>query len=280
MGGMPIKIISDVHVIINTIKEKHPDFITKKKPALSVHVIKGKIKLPFAKSKGCYYFDKKKQILQVNHHLIGRGICFFKQNLIKLECRRGEKYKRTYKEFILLLIIIFKHYIIKNNKGFLLHSAALIKDNKFAVLFPGPSKSGKSYISRYLNKSQKYKLINDDYVLVREKKNKVFVYGTLFTGKEDTRPYNLSSEIKVIYFLEPSKENKITPLTSQQCFLKLLADSTTLVAVLRKSFLIKKNLGFMKAHFKMIRKLMSKTKSFELRRNNNSRRFYDKIFLS
>ncbi len=100
-------------------------------------------------------------------------------------------------------------------KGFMLHSSGVVVDN-YAYLFSADPGTGKSTHTdlwvKYFG-SDKAKIINDDKPAIRMVDDKIYVYGTPWSGKTDQN-INMKVPLGAIVFLERSEDNwvkKIEP---------------------------------------------------------------------
>ena len=96
-----------------------------------------------------------------------------------------------------LLRVCYAIISFKNN-GFLVHGSCMVKDNK-AYLFCGKPGTGKSTVAK-LSKS---KVLSDESLIIRNVKNKIFIYGTPFGG--ELEPLNDRGELEKILFLIQDK---------------------------------------------------------------------------
>lgn len=98
--------------------------------------------------------------------------------------------------------------------GFMLHSSGVVMDN-YAYLFSADPGTGKSTHTDLWLKyfGDRAKIINDDKPAIRMIDDKLYVYGTPWSGKTD-RNINMRVPLGAIVFLERSEENwvkKIKP---------------------------------------------------------------------
>lgn len=100
--------------------------------------------------------------------------------------------------------------------GFMLHSSGVVVDN-YAYLFSADPGTGKSTHTDLWVKhfgTDKAKIINDDKPAIRMIDDKLYVYGTPWSGKTDQN-INMRVPLGAIVFLERSEENwvkKIEPV--------------------------------------------------------------------
>ncbi|HHV33154.1 MAG TPA: hypothetical protein GXX71_00440 [Acholeplasma sp.] len=93
-------------------------------------------------------------------------------------------------------------------EGVMLHSSSVVYEDK-AYLFSAPSGTGKStHTSLWLEVFEGSYILNDDKPAIRIIDDKIYAYGTPFSGKTDLS-VPTRKEIKGICFLERSKENWI-----------------------------------------------------------------------
>lgn len=107
--------------------------------------------------------------------------------------------------------------------GFLLHSSAVCKDG-FAYLFsadPGTGKSTHTALWRKYFGDDDVKIINDDKPAIRVIKDKIYVYGTPWSGKTDQN-LNIRTALGAIVFLERSQDNWVKQITPDEAIPLLL----------------------------------------------------------
>ncbi|HPZ09232.1 MAG TPA: hypothetical protein PL110_14075, partial [Candidatus Eremiobacteraeota bacterium] len=108
--------------------------------------------------------------------------------------------------------------VMANRNGFYLHSAGVILDKK-GLLFAGPSTAGKSTMVKMLK--GRAEILCDDRIIIRRWSEGFKIYGTWSHGEvPDVSPN--SAPLRVIFFLEKSKENKIIPLKDKKEITKRL----------------------------------------------------------
>lgn len=104
----------------------------------------------------------------------------------------------------------FSHKLIDFN-GIVFHASA-IEYNGNAYLFSADSQVGKSTHTSLWQKyfgSDKVHIINDDKPVIRVTDNKIFVYGSPWTGGSG-KESNIKAPLKAIVFLERSEVNNIS----------------------------------------------------------------------
>ncbi|MBE6712631.1 MAG: hypothetical protein E7580_03800 [Ruminococcaceae bacterium] len=115
---------------------------------------------------------------------------------------------------------VFYRSLIQHN-GILLHSSAVVLDNK-AYLFSAPSGTGKStHTSLWLKEFPDAVILNDDKPAIRILEDGIFVYGTPWSGKTDLN-LNRKVPLQGIAFLERGLENSISAIPSLKCLENLL----------------------------------------------------------
>lgn len=100
----------------------------------------------------------------------------------------------------------------------LFHCSALSLDGK-AVLFTGPSGTGKSTHARLWREHFKNKVItiNDDKPLLSFEKDHITVWGTPYGGKDNLQT-NTKAMVQAIVVLKQAKENRIRKMTPHEAF--------------------------------------------------------------
>ncbi len=97
--------------------------------------------------------------------------------------------------------------------GFMLHSSGVVKDG-YAYLFsadPGTGKSTHTELwQKYFGEDDAL-IINDDKPAIRMIDNKLYVYGTPWSGKTD-KNINMRVPLGAIVFLERSENNWVKPI--------------------------------------------------------------------
>lgn len=124
-------------------------------------------------------------------------------------------------------------------KGFMLHSSGVVVDN-YAYLFSADPGTGKSTHTdlwvKYFGQD-KAKIINDDKPAIRMIDDKLYVYGTPWSGKTDQN-INMKVPIGAIVFLERSEENWVKEITPAEAIPLILQqtvrpkDSETMIKLL------------------------------------------------
>ena len=136
--------------------------------------------------------------------------------------RYHDKYKDATDSLIEYMVTgsRFYHNLILHN-GILLHSSAVILDDK-AYLFSAPSGTGKStHTSLWLREFPGSEILNDDKPAIRIFEDGIYVYGTPWSGKTDLN-LNRKVPLQGIAFLERGERNSIAPLDSMLALQNLL----------------------------------------------------------
>lgn len=101
--------------------------------------------------------------------------------------------------------------------GFMLHSSGVVVDN-YAYLFSADPGTGKSTHTdlwvKYFG-SDRAKIINDDKPAIRMINDKIYVYGTPWSGKTDQN-INMKVPLGAIVFLERSKDNWVKEIEPKE----------------------------------------------------------------
>lgn len=116
---------------------------------------------------------------------------------------------------------LFYRQLLRFN-GFMLHSSGVVVDNK-AYLFSAPSGTGKStHTTQWLKLfGDKACIINDDKPAIRVVDDKIYVYGTPWSGKSDLN-LNLTVPLQGICVLERSENNFIEPVDNATAVYSIL----------------------------------------------------------
>lgn len=114
------------------------------------------------------------------------------------------------------------YWKLLNHKGMMLHSSAVMVDGR-VYLFSAPSGTGKSTHTalwlQYLG--ERARIVNDDKPAIRLIDNKVYVYGTPWSGKTDQN-LNVRGELAGIAVVKRANENRIRRLNNQEAIFALL----------------------------------------------------------
>jgi hypothetical protein len=108
--------------------------------------------------------------------------------------------------------------LLADRKGCVLHSAGMIMDGN-GLLFAGHSDAGKSTIS--LMMKNRANLLCDDRNIIRKQAGRFKLYGTWSHGDVEEVSSD-SAELKAIFFLMQSQENRVVRLEDKKMILKKL----------------------------------------------------------
>ncbi len=129
--------------------------------------------------------------------------------------------KEVYRKFVYDMIGVAFRYSLIHFDGLVIHSSTL-KWNGKGLMFSAPSETGKS---THVMLWQKYLddviVLNDDTPAVRIINNKLYVFGTPWSGSKFIYS-NDSAPLAAIVLLEQAQNNVIRTLTSQEVISKLL----------------------------------------------------------
>lgn len=99
--------------------------------------------------------------------------------------------------------------------GIMLHSSAVVYEDK-AYLFSAPSGTGKStHTGLWTEVFESAYILNDDKPAIRITDNKIYAYGTPFSGKTDLN-VNEKKQIQGICFIEQDKNNWIEKASAKE----------------------------------------------------------------
>ncbi len=115
---------------------------------------------------------------------------------------------------------VFTSCIFMEKQIILLHACAAFKNGK-CFLFPGISGTGKSTISRILQKSN-FDILSDELVFVKIINNNVEVFSSPFWGEMKGKGKYLKAKLSKIYFLKKSPLFKREPCSKSQSVSLLL----------------------------------------------------------
>lgn len=105
--------------------------------------------------------------------------------------------------------------------GFLLHSSAVVYDNK-AFLFSAPCGTGKStHTQIWLKRFKGAYILNDDKPAIRYEDGAFYVYGTPFSGKTDLN-VNKRVPLQGLCVLERGEKNYIETIPPEQALFAIL----------------------------------------------------------
>ncbi|CVI70351.1 hypothetical protein NDGK_01844 [Clostridiales bacterium CHKCI001] len=118
------------------------------------------------------------------------------------------------------------YWKLLDHSGMMLHSSAVMVDGR-VYLFSAPSGTGKSTHTalwlQYLG--ERAQIINDDKPAIRVMGDKVYVYGTPWSGKTNQN-LNVRGELGGIAVVKRANENQIRRLSNKEAIFALLNQTT------------------------------------------------------
>jgi hypothetical protein len=111
-------------------------------------------------------------------------------------------------------------YVLARNGGAILHAAGINHNNR-GYIFPGRSGAGKSTIMRQCARSNDFKGLSDDRIIVRKMDGNFKAFGTPWPG-EACVAVNKSAPLSGIFFISHGSRNKIQDLGRREAFERLL----------------------------------------------------------
>lgn len=113
------------------------------------------------------------------------------------------------------------HELLVKNQGFILHASA-VRQNENAYIFLGESGAGKSTITQLLK--SKFSITADDSIIIRKEKEIFYFYASSAIERNSFVPKNFKRlNIKGVFFLKKSDQNRLQHLNNSDDILKLLA---------------------------------------------------------
>jgi len=113
-------------------------------------------------------------------------------------------------------------YILAQNNGAIVHAAGMRIGNK-GLLFPGPSRAGKSTLTRQFTgcKDAEVSLLSDDRIIIRKIDGDFCAFGTPWPGEEGIAR-NKAMPLSAILFLSHGEKNSLKKLKQPDILEKLL----------------------------------------------------------
>lgn len=201
---------SDNLQFIAFLKEKYKNFLTIDSPDIKIEILNYNI------SKSNTYNFKIR--LEKKKIFIKRGKF---DSVIDLNLKKGYlKNLNNIYEFNSFLRILYSIFLVEE-KGFLLHSASLIRENK-GYLFCGQSETGKSTIIKI---NPQYLALTDEISIIKKKKDGFYIYNSPFWGELSPRQTeNINTKVEAIYILHKDKKNFVTKITQKETIIKLVSN--------------------------------------------------------
>lgn len=129
--------------------------------------------------------------------------------------------KEVYSKFVYDMIGIAFRYSLLHFDGLVIHSSTL-KWNGKGLMFSAPSETGKStHVKLWQKYLDNVVVLNDDTPAVRIINNKLYVFGTPWSGSKYIYS-NDSAPLVAVVLLEQAQNNVIRTLTNQEVIAKLL----------------------------------------------------------
>ncbi len=107
------------------------------------------------------------------------------------------------------------------NRGVLLHSLGLAKDNQ-GYIFIGPSSSGKTTLAK---KIKGFSVLSDELVIVRRLKERFYIFSTPFGGEYRAKVKNLSVPLKKVFFLKRQRDSNYKRERPCKAFIGILENT-------------------------------------------------------
>lgn len=118
---------------------------------------------------------------------------------------------------------IFFIHLFSQGLGILTHSCG-INDHGRGILFLGVSGAGKSTMAKLWQKEKGVTILNDDRVLVREWRGKLYIFGTPWYGKSQVCCAD-KVPLEKIYFLKKENKNCLQALSPLDTASRIVATS-------------------------------------------------------
>lgn len=116
--------------------------------------------------------------------------------------------------------LVVSGHININKIGIIIHSAAILSRGK-VCLFRGVSGSGKSTISKILEKDKETMVLTDDRVLIREINGELWAFGTPWHGTAEIHK-NIGAPIEKIFYIKQAEKNKASVIPKIAAATKLM----------------------------------------------------------
>ena len=114
---------------------------------------------------------------------------------------------------------IFGWVLIKN-KGFLLHSSSLVKDDKI-YLFSGKDGSGKTTIIKSFPEHQ---TLSNDFSIIKKNRGRFYVFCSPFYEKYKFNRRNVKFPVKALFFIKHAPKNRIKTIDNKEKIRHLLSN--------------------------------------------------------
>lgn len=228
MGGIPISVESENNLFIELVKYGFKKFLDEyEKPQLVIRVV-----IDDTKDTNAYihFHPHNLKVVVENSKLFSRSSCYsgmFDANTLTAEVKQG----LALAPFYLFLRFVLCVYLPMAD-GFFIHAASIEKDRK-CFLFSGKPQSGKSTVVKL---SSGYRILSDDFSIIRKKHDSFRGFGSPFWGHIEARGGNIKNKmgcipIKGIYFLKQDDKVYIRKLTRKNAVLELVKN----IAIISKN---------------------------------------------
>jgi len=228
LGGVTISIQSDKKLFIELAKYGFKGYVSlDKDPGITVNVI-----IDDLRDSNTYSYGRPHHISVIfeSGKFFLRGSSYsgtFDINSLKGEVRQSIAIAPLY----LFLRFVLSVYLPLLD-GFIMHSNSILKDDE-CFLFSGKPQSGKSTVAKLSNE---YKILSDDFSIIRRMSESFKAYGSPFWGHVEVKGENIKNkngyvDIKGIYFLNKDTSVYVHRLDKKEAVLKVIEN----MAILAKS---------------------------------------------
>jgi len=123
-------------------------------------------------------------------------------------------------DFLQVLLIT---YFTARGEGIFTHSVGIKDINREGLIFTGKSGCGKSTTARIWHRYSGAKVLNDDRIIIRRRKNKFIIYGSPWHGDFSDYLESVpdSAELKKLFFIRHAPRNSAQKINPKEAF-KLL----------------------------------------------------------
>lgn len=143
----------------------------------------------------------------------------------------GWTFPHLFKGFLYNLLT---YYLATKKLGYVLHASSLSLPEKRGYVFPGHSGSGKTTLASLFKRHMKCKILGDDRVIIRKKKDGHHVYPIPWStwGSEHLYGDLNPARVEAILYIRHSQKNEITSIEAFDSFTQLY--SNVLMSMLTK----------------------------------------------
>jgi hypothetical protein len=114
--------------------------------------------------------------------------------------------------------------LLAGQEGIEVHGCGVVDDQGEGYLFLGQSGAGKSTMAKLWQKRKEVKILSDDRIILRKKKNDFLMYGTPWHG-EAGLACSTKAPLKGVYFLKHGLKNELLPVKEAESAGRLFACS-------------------------------------------------------